>query len=103
MWIARRLVVHAAGTGNDKEVGIGGTIGAPSLLVVSENPLHIPSSPPFLAVAPDPFSLPCYMPFESVRWCCWGASLGSLGAGDVASGGGEVVLFAAFFDGVGSR
>jgi len=68
----------------------------------SSFPLHIlPSSPPLLAVAPDPFSLPSYMPFESVTWRCWGASLGSLGAGDVASGGGDVALFAAFFDGVG--
>ena len=128
MWIARRLVVHAAGTGNDEEVGIGGTIGAPSLLVGSENPrgttnnssfpLHIlPSSPPLLAVAPDPFSLPSYVPFEAVTWRCWETSLGSLGAGDVASvggfeaassgcrepsGGGDVALCAAFLTASGA-
>jgi hypothetical protein len=116
--IARRLVVHAAGTGNDEEVGIGGTVGAPSLLVVSENPGErriissfplriLPSSPPLLAIAPDPFSLPSYMPFDSVTWRRWGVSLGSLGADDVASvggllGGGDVALFAAFLTASGA-
>ena len=33
----RRLVVRAAGTSHGKEVGIGGTIRAPSLLVVAES------------------------------------------------------------------
>ena len=77
-----------------------------------KTPLHIlPSSPPLLAVAPDPFSLPSYVPFEAVTWRCWETSLGSLGAGDVASvggfeaassgcrepsGGGDVALCAAF-------
>ena len=35
---ARRLVAHTAGMGNDEGIRIGGTIGAPSLLVIAENP-----------------------------------------------------------------
>jgi hypothetical protein len=90
VWNARYLVVHTTGAGND-EVGVGGTIGAPSLFVVAENPLHIlPSSPPLLAVAPVPFSLPSYMPFESVTWRYVRLFLMALGAGDMASVAGVV-------------
>ena len=99
----RRLVVHAAGTSHGKEVGIGGTIRAPSLLIIAESlgkrprrplahPRHPPAHPPLLTAAPIPLSLPSYTSFdlvtwrhwghrEPVTWRCWGASLGSLGAG----------------------
>ena len=105
------LVVHTVGMSHGKEVGIGGTIRAPSLLVVAESlgkrpchPLEHPRCPPahpsLLTAAPIPLSLPSYTSFDSVTWrrwgCqepvtwrCWGASLGSLGAGDVALVGGR--------------
>ena len=48
----RRLVVRAAGMSHDKEVGIGGAIRAPSLVVIAESsgerpccPLHILPAP----------------------------------------------------------
>ena len=64
----RRLVVRAVGTSHSKEVGIGGTIRAPSLLVIAKSPgkrprcplahpRHPPAHPPLLTAAPIPLSL----------------------------------------------
>ena len=52
-WIfTRRLVVRATGMSHNKEVGIGGAIRAPSLVVVAESPGERPCCPLHILPAP---------------------------------------------------
>ena len=92
---ARRFVAHAAGMGNDEGVRIGGTSGAPSLLVVAENAgeRRITCRSRCTSSLPPPPYRGCSTPLlptilPAVRVGDVALLGGVVGAGDVASPGG---------------